>query len=302
MSAQGSRSSLSYVVETTFGTTPATPTLIQLPINTHGLRMTKTAIEGQEIRSDRMPRHVRHGTRDVSGSIVAEMRKVDFDPLLESAFMSTFATNVLKIGTTPKYFSMEDAFNDIGAFHLYRGMSVAQMSMTIAPNEAVMTTFEMIGRDLATATSSAALSAPTAPSTNEPFDSFNGTISEGGTPIAYVTRLEFNINNNLQNVNVIGSNLAYEREYGLAQVTGTVTARFENNTLLQKFIAETVSSLQVQVDDLTGINGHTYLFPRIKYTGGEVPLANMQGRILSLPFVALYDATTQTNLQLTRNT
>lgn len=301
MSAQGSRSSLSYVVESTFGTTPATPTLIQLPINTHGLKMNKTAIEGQEIRSDRMPRHVRHGTRAVSGPIVAEMRRGDFDPLLESAFMGVWATNVLRIGTIPKYFSMEDAFNDVGAFHLYRGLTVNQMSMTIAPNETVMATFEMLGRDMVDNVTSASGSAPTAPSIYEPYDSFNGAISEGGSPIAYVTRLEFNINNNRQNVNVIGSNLSYEMEYGLAQVTGTVTARFVDNTLLSKFIDETISSLEVQVDDLTGINGQTYFFPRIKYTGGEVPLANMQGRLLSLPFVALYDATTQTNLRLTRN-
>lgn len=302
MSAQGSRSRFSIVEEVVYGTTPATPAMLQLPINTHGLKLTKALIEGQEIRSDRMPRHVRHGPRNADGPIVVELRAGDFDGLLESAFMSDFSSNVLNIGTTPKYFTMEDALLDVGAYHVYRGMSVSQMSVVIAPGEAVMATFEMMGRDMVPGTATISGSTQTPSSNNEPFDTFTGTISEGGSPIAYVTRLEFSLNNNLQNVNVIGSNLSYELEYGLAQVTGTVTARFLDNTLLNKFVNETSSSLEVQVDDLTGTNGHTFLFPRIKYTGGELPLANMQGRILSMPFVGLYDSSAGTNLRLTRGT
>ena len=111
--AQGSRSSLSYIAETSFGTTPASPTFAYLPFNTHSIDLTKDRVEGNEIQSDRMTRVDRHGNKQAGGSIETDLRKADFDELFESAFFSTFSTDVLKVGTTPKYFTMEDEAADI---------------------------------------------------------------------------------------------------------------------------------------------------------------------------------------------
>ena len=103
--AQGSRSSLSYITETTFGTTPA-GNFQNLPFTSHSLNMTKDRVEGTDIQADRMSRVDRHGNRQVAGDIVGDLRDGDFDELLESAMLSAWSTNVLKIGTTPKYFSI----------------------------------------------------------------------------------------------------------------------------------------------------------------------------------------------------
>ena len=88
---QGSRSALSYVAEATFGTTPATPTFIEIPYTTHSLNLTKQRVSGTDIQADRMLRVDRHGNRQAGGDIVADLRKADFDPFLESALMSAFA-------------------------------------------------------------------------------------------------------------------------------------------------------------------------------------------------------------------
>ena len=105
--AQGSRSSLSYITETTFGTTPA-GNFQNLPFTSHSLNMTKDRVEGTDIQADRMSRVDRHGNRQVSGDITGDLRDGDFDELLESAMLSAWSTNVLKVGTTPKFFSIED--------------------------------------------------------------------------------------------------------------------------------------------------------------------------------------------------
>jgi hypothetical protein len=112
--AQGARTGLAYVVESNFGTTPATPTLIGIPYVSHSLNLTKDRVQGQEIIPDRMPRHDRHGNRQAGGDVVVQLGKGDFDPFLESAFFSTFSTNTLKIGTAPKFFTIEEQSLDIG--------------------------------------------------------------------------------------------------------------------------------------------------------------------------------------------
>lgn len=299
--AQGSRSSLAYIAESTFGTTPSTPTLANLPINSHSLDLTKDRVEGNEIQADRMPRVDRHGNRQAGGSIEVDLRKGDFDALFESAFFSTFSTNVLKIGTTPKFFSMEDRAVDIGQYRLFKGMAVSTLGVSIAPNQMVTGTFDMVGKNMTQSSTSATASPVTAASANAPFDSYSGVISDGGSGIAIVTSLEFSLSNSLAPTFVVGASTTPQLEFGRAVVEGTMTVYYEDATLINKFLNETESTIQVSVDDPTGSSDYTFLFPRVKYNGASVPLANPQSRLITLPFVALYDSTEGTNIKLTRS-
>ena len=300
MSSQGSRSGLAYVVETVYGTTPATPTLKYLPFKTHDLQLSKVAIEGADIRPDRMPRHHRHGTKSVAGPIEVDLRKEDFDVLFESALMGSFSTNVLKVGTTQKFMTFEDSALDISQYRAFKGLSVNSMTVNMAPNQNVTARFDMLGQDMTQASTSVAGSVPTDDSDNEPFDTFSGVVTENGTTIAYVTSLEFTVANGLQNVPVIGSALSYEAEYGMSIVTGSMVVRYVDSVLINKFINETPSSLTVQVNDRSGLNPYTFAFPSIKYNGAGVPVSNPQGRLVTLPFVSIFNEAEATNIKITR--
>lgn len=299
--AQGSRSSLAYIAETSFGTTPATPTFAYLPFNTHSIDLTKDRVEGNEIQADRMTRVDRHGNKQAGGSIETDLRKADFDELFESAFFSTFSTDVLKVGTTPKYFTMEDEAADISQYRLFTGMAVSNMAVSIAPNQMVTGTFDMVGKTMTQSGSTGSTGGtPTAASSNQPFDSYSGTISDGGSAISIVTSIDFSLANSLAPTFVVGSDAAQSLEYGRAVVEGTMTVYYEDETLINKFLNETESSIEVSVDDPTGANSYTFLFPRVKYNGASVPVQNPQSRLITMPFVALYDETEDTNIKLTR--
>lgn len=299
--AQGSRSSLAYIAETAFGTTPSTPTFAYLPFNTHSIDLTKDRVEGNEIQADRMTRVDRHGNKQAGGSIETDLRKADFDELFESAFFSTFSTDVLKVGTTPKYFTMEDEAADISQYRLFTGMAVSNMSVSIAPNQMVTGSFDMVGKTMTQSGSTGSTGGtPTAASSNQPFDSYSGTISDGGSAISIVTSIDFSLANSLAPTFVVGSDAAQSLEYGRAVVEGTMTVYYEDETLINKFLNETESSIEVSVDDPTGANSYTFLFPRVKYNGASVPVQNPQSRLITMPFVALYDATEDTNIKLTR--
>ena len=88
--AQGSRSSLSYITESTFGTTPA-GNFQNIPFTSHGLNLTKDLVAGTDIQADRMPRHERHGNKQSAGDIVADLRGGDFDLFLESVMLDSWA-------------------------------------------------------------------------------------------------------------------------------------------------------------------------------------------------------------------
>jgi len=303
--SQGSRAGLSYVVESTFGTTPASPSLIQLPYTTQSLDLTKDRVTGTDIQPDRMLRVDRHGNRTAAGDIVADLRKADYDPFLESAFRSTFATNVLKIGTTPKSFSIEDAATDITQFRLFTGMTVSSLAVSIRPNQMVTGTFSMVGKNM-TISSTSVDAVKTASSTNQPFDAYSGTLriaDAGGSlaSLAVVTGFDFTINNALAPTFVVGSSTTPELEVGMATVEGTITAYFDDATLINRFLNETQTALEVSVDDPTGSSDYTFLFPRVKINGAAVPVDNPTSRIITLPFVALYDTTENTNIKLTRS-
>ena len=300
--SQGSRSSLSFITEATFGTTPAGD-FANLPFSTHSLNLTKDVLTGTDIEADRMPRVNRQGNRQVAGDIVVDLRDGDYDLLLESAMLNTFATNVLKVGVAPKFFSIEDYAADIDQARLFTGMSVSSMAISLAPNQMVTTTFGMVGKDM---TISGTEKTQTASSGAAPFDAYSGDISIGtvGSPsaVAIVTALDFTLNNAYAPTFVIGDDSAPSLEYGRAEVEGTLTAYFEDASLINRFLNETETAIRVSVDDPTGANAYIFDFPKVKINSADVGVDGPTSRMITMSFVALFDSTMGTNLQITRPT
>ena len=300
--AQGSRSSLSYIVESTFGTTPS-GNFTTLPFTSHSLNLTKDIMEGNDIQADRMPRVNRQGNRQTSGDIAVDLRRGDFDPLLEAAMLSTWSTDVLKVGTTPKFFSIEDYAADIDQARLFTGMTVSTLGISMAPNQMVATTFGMVGKDMSISQTQKTLNAS---STNAPFDAYSGSIGIGaigtGTPssVAVVTGIDFTLENSYAPTFVIGSDSAPSLEYGRAEVSGTISAYFEDAALINRFLNETETGVQVIVNDPTGSNPYTFKFPRCKINSADVGVDGPTSRIVSMEFVGLYDTGETSNMEITR--
>lgn len=305
--AQGSRSRLSFAPEASFGVLPTTPAFQTIPFKTHSLSLSKERVEGQDILSNRIPSVDRHGTRSAGGSIEVDLRRGDYDAFLESAMFNDFdGSDELVVGTEPRFLTLEDAALDITQFRQFSGMAVNTATFNIAPNQMINTTFELVGKNMEQ--SGTTLGAPDAAGGFEPFDSFNGALFEGGTAsgdaICIVSQLQFSITNSLAPIYAIlcgdDTDQAAQLEFGQAVVEGTMTAYYEDAALINKFLNETETSLSVTVDDTTGANGYTFLFPRVKYNGASVPVANPQSRFIELPFVALLDDSDDTNLKIIR--
>jgi|11BtaG_2_1085332.scaffolds.fasta_scaffold49709_1 hypothetical protein len=306
--AQGSRSRLAFGVESTFGSAASSYT--NLPFNSHSLNLSKERVAGNEIQPDRMPRVDRHGNRSVAGDITVDLRDSAYDDLLESAMLSTFSTNVLKVGTTPKFLTLEDYAEDIGQARLFTGCTVSTMSVSMAPNQMVSATFGMVGKDM---TISGTQKTVATAGVGEPFDAYSGSLLVadvdgigGATALSTVTGVDFTVTNSFAPTFVVGSDSAPQLEFGRAEIEGTITAYFEDLSLVNRFLDETESAIQVSVAEGTtaGDNVMTFLFPRVKFNAADIPVDGPTSRIVTLPFVALYDDAEDpgTNLKITTST
>jgi hypothetical protein len=136
-------------------------------------------------------------------------------------------------------------------------------------------------------------------STTSPLDSFTGTLEEGGTTIAVVTEMSMTLQNGIEPRFVVGSKDSIIPSDGRSNLTGQITAYFEDSTLVNKFLNETESSLVFSLPDTAG-NIQRYRIPRIKYTGAPPDVTGEGPITLAMPFQALLDASEGTNMLIER--
>jgi hypothetical protein len=308
--ATGARHNLSYKVESVYGTSPTGPyQAIRHTGTTLGL--SKDAIESEELREDRQVAHFRHGTKSVGGDINFELSYGSFDDLLEATLCGTWALGVdefgdpapagvdtLEPGSTARSFTIERHFGDIDQAMKMSGCQFNSMSLSVAPNSMVTGSFSLLGKDMATIT--ATETATSAANANQPFDGFTGSITEGGSSIAVVTALELTIENGMEPSYVVGDDTSLQSPLGKSTVNGSITAYFEDPTLINKFINETSSTLEFVLQDLDG-NQYTFGLPNVKYNSGN-PETSGPGQItVTLDFVGLYDSTVGSQLYIKRD-
>lgn len=290
---------ISFVPEVTFGTTPTTPAMKFLRFSGGFPTLEKNTFASEEIRSDGQVADLRHGSRRVSGDLNFELSYGAYDDWLQAALGGTWATDVLKAGRTPRYFSLEERHTDISQFAVTTGVSVNSLSLNIQPDAMVAGAIGIVGRNQVF--NAATLGAPTAVATHPPFSGFTGAITEGGSAVGIMTALELSLTRNIEPVYVVGpSDLAKEYVMGQNVVTGTATFLLESKAQIEKFTAETESAIEVTLEGVAG-GDLTITLPRIKYTGATRQRGTGASLVVSMPFQALLDPTTNTNLMLTRD-
>jgi len=297
--ATGSRHSMAYVAETVYGTPPSTPVFKAIRHTGTTLGLSKDSIQSEEIRADRQISDLRHGNKSSSGDVNTELSYGSFDDFLEAGFGGTWTTDVLKAGVLRKSFTIERHFSDIGLYNRFTGSEINTIAISVAPNTMTTCTFGVMAQGMDVSETIITGATYTDPTTVSPFDSFTCTLLEGGVGLGVVTALDINLDNGEENTFVLCSDETLRPSIGRSNVTGSMTVYFEDQVLLEKFINETESSINLTIEDPEG-NDYEILLPRIKYNSGQ-PDVTAEGPItLTMDFQALLDDTTGTNIQITR--
>lgn len=309
--ADGSRHSLRVIAEVTHGITPTTPIFKYIRHTGTTLGLSKEALQSEEIRDDRQIADFRHGARQVGGDISIELSYGSFDQILEALLCGTWATGVptvgidrLKAGTVRRSFTLERFFGDIALgdkpYHRFTGVEFNSLQLQVTANAMITATIGIVGKEMVTAGTIITGATYTPATTTSPLDSFTGTLNEAGIAIAVITEITLNLDNGLDPRFVVGSKSSIRPSIGRSNVTGQITAFFENSLLLDKFINETESSIVFELPDGAG-NLLRFNIPRIKYSGGQPDVQGEGPITLSMPFQALLDSTLQTNIIIERD-
>lgn len=296
--ASGSTHGLRFIREEEFGVTPDNPTMRALRHTSCGLVLNKDSFQSNELRKDAQISDLRSGVQQANGDIGIEFSYGEFDDFLAAAVRGEWKDNVLVAGIETPTFTIESIFNDIKRYETFTGCAINTFSLQIQTNAMITGTVGIVGRGASF--SQAPTAANELPSfTGSPLDGFHGELKEGGVPISTITSIQLNIENGIEPANVLGSDKAAALVPARINITGTISAYFGDMDLLSKFIDEIESEITVTLG--TGGPGSYILrLPRIKYSGGSNAIDGEGPIMLDMPFQALLDECTGTNIIVER--
>lgn len=289
---------ISFGSETTWGDKTSVAGLQAIEPNSFSLTPNAEFYTSNRIVRDRMPRTPRKGNTSTGGDIAVDLMYGAYDDLLAAAALGTWNTNTLKAGKAEQSLAFQVDMDDINTYLLYVGNYVSSWSVTVPLDGVVTSTFTIAGKEVTEETTS--LSTSAAAIQNEPFYQGDGTFNEGGTPIAYLTALNFTLENGYSPNYSLGNTAPTDMTYSTAGVTGEVTAYVPDLTLFNKFLNETETSLDFTLTDPAG-NTLQFVMPKVKYSGAPLAIEDDQAVNLTLPFTAYYDSVEDTVLKIVRS-
>lgn len=196
-------------------------------------------------------------------------------------------TWVPSTGQTRDSYTFEHSYTDIGQSQVFTGCRITQMAVKLPSTGMATVDFPVLGIN-ATESPTAYFTAPAPASTGSILAAVNGAMYVAGQQVAVITSIDFTVDGNMTSGDVVGSNVAPDIFPGSIDVTGNLSAYFEDETFQSIFYNETeVAVLVVLTADSTPNSAfQVFNFPRCKFNGatkndGEV------GLVQTVPFVAL---------------
>lgn len=285
--------------ETTPGTVPSTPAGQILPFTAESLGRKTELLKSNVIRSSRNPSAPTRGRRDVSGNIATELSP-NIARLFTMGFGSVTTTgagpyqHVFKLGSSLPYHSIEKGFTDLGSYFLYTGCKCDKFGFEVSPAGFIPLSMDFLGMDRTI--ESATFDESAADLGHEPWNAFEASIKEGGSTIAIVTALKWQLENQCDgDIYCIGGRgKRYSIPEGTTVISGSITALFESDALLTKASAGTESSLELILtrgdgDGTAGSEKLTLNIDELIFQEQDPIIKDSKGILIELPWTAYWN-------------
>jgi hypothetical protein len=236
---------LGYIKEVTRGTTPASA-LQALPYTKITDTPKKTTIVSAQNTANAEIADIVQVEQGADLGFDSELTFGALDDIMGSLFAASWATNVLKVGTTRQALTMERAFTDIGRFQTYKGWQASELDIDVALGKIMTASVKGSSNPMISASATAGAGAYTAVGTNAVMDPINSIqlIQEGGSgSVAGATELQLKITRGIINQPQLANVNPLDILPGQFMLEGSIMLYFQDDTYTAKFLAHTLTSL-----------------------------------------------------------
>lgn len=200
----------------------------------------------------------------------------------------------LDCGVTRRSFSLLRHYSDQDAgdkpFHLHTGVEFNSVSLTVKVDAPVEVSFSVVGRNVTLSGTGPAGATYGSAVDGQVYVGLSGGLALDGVTLGVVTEVTLTVENGITPRFVLFDDKTTRPSINTCNVTGQLTAYFEDSSLLERFYNEDDASLVFYLTDPSG-NRYTFDMPRIKLNGGQ-PDTNAGPITLTIPFQAVRDEVT----------
>lgn len=298
---RGSTSKLIGVAEVTFGTTPATPTMVEFPIVNFNPVASNNTVQSAQLRSH--PFVDKLIATDFSHTIGLdfELQTATHDNLLQMILGDTWATNAIKAKDVLSSMSIESQVGGGSSlFNQWTGYCVGTLGISVGSGNNApikMTTTGMAkvasldaGATLATAVTAAGSPVPMV------FTGATATIAGVARPL---TDVAINLQRQIDPLKIIGQNTPREYVPSLVQCSGTITIPYDDATQSTLFAGFTDTPIVLTCVDG---NSKSYAFtvPKAKFVKFTRQIQTRGALFQQIDWTGYYDTSTATVLSIVR--
>lgn len=189
---------------------------------------------------------------------------------------------------TRDYFTVEHWFGDVAQSEQFTDCVFTGANINMPPTAMATVEFPVLGLNMETGTSEY-FTSPAAETTGAILAGVNGAVIVDGSILGTVTGLSINIAGGHSAVGgVVGKTVDPDIFVGVLQVSGQMTVLFENATLRDKFINESLATVVavLTADNTASSPFMSFVMSKVKFSGATKD-DGTQGLTLTLPFTAL---------------
>lgn len=298
---RGSTFKLVAIKEATSGTTPSTPTMVELPVASFTPSFDQGVIRSNQIRSHPFVDKMMQGAFKASFGLDFELQAATHDMLLETMFGSTISAKSLSFVDALKTLTMEEQVGGGSSlFDQYTEAYLSSMEISAAGGDTspVKVTCSGMSRTATLDASATIATSVTAAGNPDPFTFIGSTLKVAGT-LTDVTTGKLTMTRKVDPLYVWGN--ADTREFipSDVSVTGTITVPYDGavqSTLFTAF-ADNAIEMKFGLPDASVFRKFTASLCKLQTLGRGI--SDRGVRTQDFSFEAKYDPATSTAIKMT---
>lgn len=299
---RGSRHKLQLIKEVTFGTTPATPAMIEIPVTSYTPNIDVGVIRSNQIRSHPFVDRLLHGVDTFDHEMGVELQDDNFDVLFELLCGDTWATNALKAKDVLSSCTLESAHADLTLFDQYVGTFIrrCEISCQAAEDAAVTATFGLMSKSGTLDAATTLANSQVAATDVDPFVFADATVTINAVSRP-VTAVSMVMERSVDPLRVLGTRAPREYIPSDFTLTGQITIPLEDNVESGRLVGFSNAPLVVKVGDAGQTNWRQFSIPKVKYKKMGRPINNRGVILQTIDWEAHRDSVTDTVVNITRS-